>query len=445
VAAAFTVALLVATLAACTEDRSVASGARNGTAPPGATAPGGCGSFATPGAGAGVDLLACARPTTIGQFVPAQPQRATGEPITIGMINQENTPAGSFPELSQAVRAGLEFINEQLGGVDGRPLQLEVCNTKFSAEGSTACAQQLVQSGVPVVLGGIDVFGNGIETLEANGVPFVGGIPVSYQSVKAKTSFQWSGGIWGATVAFADYSAKVKKAKSAAIVYGEFGPITDGANYGKTTLERHGVTNVQLVPHPIIATDLNAPIQVAAASNPDVIFLLEADTGCKGAYDAVHNTGVKATVFYVGACAAPTIVEQAGTDKTNGAVYNVEGPIDPNQPNPDTLLYTAVIDRYGKGLAAASAGTVSFRSLMNLYVVLRELGKDGITREAVIKALSGKVEAPSFMGHPYTCDGKQIFGLPAICSPQEILVEMRDGQLRQLGGWIDVGRTYEGR
>ena len=312
--ASITAAILVITLlSSCTEDRSTEAATTAGT--PSATTVGAC---------AAQDLLGCARVTSIAGIVPPSAVRATGDPITIGMINQENTPVGSFPELSLAVSAAVEFVNQELGGVGGRPLRLEVCNTKFSAEGSTSCGQQFVQEGVPVVLGGIDVFGNGIDTLAANGVPFVGGIPVSNQSVKNANSFQWSGGIAGATVAFADYAATVKHAKSAAIVYGEFGPISDAAAAGKKTLEKLGVEHVQLVPHPIISTDLSSAVQVAAAAKPDVVFMLEADTGCKGAYGAVHNAGVTATVFYVGACATPAIVAQAGPEKTNGAIYNYE-------------------------------------------------------------------------------------------------------------------------
>jgi branched-chain amino acid transport system substrate-binding protein len=422
-----------ALLAGCTEDRSTAAATAAG-APSGTTG----------SAGTGQDLLGCARVTSIADLVPPSAVRATGDPITIGMINQENTPVGSFPELSLAVSAAVEFVNQELGGVDGRPLRLEVCNTRFSAEGSTSCGQQFVQAGVPVVLGGIDVFGNGIDTLDANGVPFVGGIPVSNQSVKNRNSFQWSGGIAGATVAFSDYAAKVKHAKSAAIVYGEFGPIADAAAAGKETLEKLGVDHVQLVPHPIISTDLSSPVQVAAASNPDVLFMLEADTGCKGAYDAVHNAGVTATVFYVGACATPAIVAQAGPEKTNGAIYNVEGAIDPDHPDLDATLYLKVLEKYGHGLDPIGAGTVTFRSFMNLYTVLRGLGKDHVDPSVVTHALTAQVDAPSFMGHDYTCDGKQFAGSPALCSPQQILVEMRDGQLHQLGTWIDVGQVYGG-
>ena len=131
----------------------------------------------------GKALLECAEKSTIGEYVPDEPTKATGEPIKLGMINQENTAAGSYPELSQAVAAATEFINTELGGVDGRPIEVDVCNTEFSAEGSTSCGQQYVEAEAPAVLGGIDVFGNAIEVLEDNAIPYVGGIPVSTQSV----------------------------------------------------------------------------------------------------------------------------------------------------------------------------------------------------------------------------------------------------------------------
>jgi branched-chain amino acid transport system substrate-binding protein len=428
---AATIALTLATVG-CTEDRSGELG--TGIAP----------SVPSAAACSPDDLLGCARRSTIGPLVPDAPTRAEGEPIVIGMINQENTPVGSFPELSRATQAGVDFVNDQLGGIDGRPIELRVCNTKFSAEGSTACAQQFVQDGAPVVLGGIDVFGNGIDTLAANGVPFVGGIPVSSQSMRNANSFQWSGGIWGATVAFAQHAATVDGAKSVAIIYSDFGPITDGAEYGKRTLEALGATQVQMIPHPVVATDLSAPIQVAASAHPDAIFMLEADIGCKGAYDGVHNAGITAKVFYVGACASPTILAQVPTEETDGARFNVEDTIDPSVPDPDMALYLALAEKYAPGFDPIGAGTVSIKSFMNLYSVLRGLGGSNINPTSITDALAAQHNTASFMGHDYTCDGKQFGGLPATCSPQQVIAELRGGQLQQLGGWVDVGAVYPG-
>lgn len=388
------------------------------------------------------DLLACAADSTLAPYLPDEPTEATGEPIVLGMVNQENTAAGSYPELSQGAQAAIDWINEELGGVDGRPIELEVCNTEFSAEGSTSCGQQFVEEGVPAVLGGIDVFGNAIDTLGENDIPYIGGIPISTQSVQSANSFQWSGGTWGATVAFAEHAATVVEAEKVSIVYGEFGSITHSAEVGAAVLEDYGI-EAQLVPYPIMATDISSALNAAAASDPDAIMVLAADSGCKAGFDGLDALGLDAVRYFVGACASPTIIEEVGADKAEGAIFNVEGPIGGEDPSADFALYASVVERYGDGLDPVGAATVTFRATMNLYAILRQIEGD-LTPAAITEALRAQVDAPSFAGHPYTCDGEQFDGLPAMCSPQQILGEMTDGSLAQVGDWIDVGTIYQG-
>ena len=387
------------------------------------------------------DLVACARKSTLADAVPTKATKATGTPIVLGMINQENTPLGSYPELSSASKAAAAFVNAELGGIGGRPIQIEVCNTEFSPEGSTACAQKFIQEGVPAVLGGIDVFGNGIDTLQDNKIPYVGGIPVSTQSVSLPGSYQWSGGTWGATIAFAHHAATVLKAKKVAIAYPEFDPITSSANYGKKVLEDEGVEQVQMIPYPITATDLTSPLQAAAAAKPDALIMLAADTGCKGTFDGRKTVGLDAQLYLVGACATPKILAEAGNDKTEGTILNVENEVDTTAPDVDFSLYQAVVEKYGDGFDPVGAGTVTFRAFMNLYRVMA--GIDGkVTPEAIGQALDAQKNTPSFTGHAYTCDHKQLAGLPALCSPQQVLAQIKDGTLTQITDWIDVGKVY---
>ena len=418
-----------ATLAACSEDPPTAEGSQ------GKAAAATC---------QGAELFDCAKESTIGPYVPAKPTKATGKPLVVGMVNQENTAAGSYPELSQAVQAGMAFINEQLGGVGGRPLELEVCNTEFSAEGSTSCGQRFAEEELPLVLGGIDVFGNAIEILGRNGIPYLGGIPVSVASVKEPNSFQWSGGTWGAAVAFAQHAATKAHAKRVSIVYGEFGSITHSAEVAQQVLDGYGV-ETQLVPYPILDTDITSALNAAKAADPDAIFLFAADTGCKAGFDGIKALGIEATKYFVGACAAPTIIDDLPTEETDGTLLNVEGPISRSNPNPDFAFYAGVIDQYGDGLDPIGAGTVSYRALMNTYVLLRKLSDAGkeITPKALTDLIRKQKDEPSFAGHPYTCDGKQFDGLPAMCSPQQILGRMEDRKLSQASEWIDVGAIYQ--
>lgn len=370
--------------------------------------------------------------------LPDGPQTADpdAEPIRIGMINQEGTPLGSFPEVRLGAEAAVAFINGELGGVDGHPIELIPCTTTFSPEASQACAQQLVEDEVVAVLGGIDVTSTGsIPVLEQNGMPYVGGIPINVDEMASDISFQFSGGSPGAMIAFADHAA-AQGAERIAIAYADFGPIAEAAHQGAEVARAAGVDVVEL-PFPITTTDFLPVLSQAADEDVDALLVSAADTACAPVMRTSEDLGIEAQLYLVGACAAPSILADVGPEAAEGTIFNVEGPITAGEL--EGQLYIAAVGLWGDpDLTAAGAGTVTFRSAMNLYAVLDELGYDGTDGDAIAEAFRASVDRPSFNGHAYTCDGEQLPSLPALCSPQQVLVEQTGGDLVQLGGWVDV-------
>ncbi len=383
-------------------------------------------------------VIDCApKGTTIGSLFPKRATRATGTPIKIGTINQDTGAAGAFPELTFADRTAIDFINTELGGVDGHPLELVACNTEFSPDLSQACAQQMVAQDVVAVVGGIDVWGTGITTLERNGIPYVGGIPVSFEAARSKVSFQFSGGIWGAVLGEGQYAWQKRHAHRIAIIAADFGPITDAAKLGQRALERRGV-KVTLVSVAAINADMVQALNTAVQSNPDAVIALTADSGCKPTMLTAQQLGLRVPMMYTGACAAPKIIDSVN-GAADGAIFNLEAELDPS--NPDNVLYREIAARYGPkyGYEEQSAGTISFRSLINLYSVLRDLGADHVDRTSILRRFRAARNRPSFFGHAYTCDGRQLDGYPALCSPQQTLGEIKTTGIKALTGWIDVG------
>ena len=372
--------------------------------------------------------------------VPDAPKKATtGDPIKVGMINQENTPLGSFPELRLGAQAAVDFINTELGGVDGHPLQLIPCITTFSVEKSRGCAQELVEKQVVAVTGGIDITSNGsIPVLEQNEMPFVGGIPINFDEMRSPISFQFSGGIPGAFTAFAYDAATRLKAKKVAVAYGDFAAIkAAGVDYGIGTLHKLGVTDVTDIPFPVTTTDFLPVLTKANEGHPDAIILGAADSACAPAMKTAQELKITATLYLVGACAAPTIAQQVGEAAVDGKIFNIEGP--KGDDDPETKLYFDVVAKYGDPqLPAASAATISFRNIFNLYAAMVDLGAAKVTRPAILEYFRSARNHPSFTGHPYTCDGRQIPDLPAMCAPQQLLVERKDKSLVVITDWIDV-------
>jgi branched-chain amino acid transport system substrate-binding protein len=372
----------------------------------------------------------------------ATPADSSADPIVVGVINQENTPIGSFPEIRRAMEAATAWINAELGGAGGRPIRLETCITSFSVEQSQACAQQMVQAGAVAVLSGIDITATGsLPVLEQNGIPLVSSLPTTLAELRSANVFSFSGSITGAYVAFVA-DAHAKGARSIAIAYGDFEsfsvPATD---YAARVAESLGMT-VTLIPFPITTTDFLPIVTTAINSGADAITVAAADSACLPLMTSIHDLGYEGRAYIVGACAAAEIIAQVPDEVQAPIIFNSEGTFDAST---DGDLFVAVTDRYADA-AAGGAGTIGFRAAMNLWAVLDRI--DGvITPESIAAELRAGKDAPSFWGHPYTCDGQQVPGFPALCSPQATLFRLPDdvgAVVQESDGWIDVPALVAG-
>ena len=361
------------------------------------------------------------------------------EPIRIGMLNQENTGAGSYPELRFAAEAAINFINAELGGVDGRPLELVPCITAFSVESSQACAQELVLEEVVALVGGIDVLVQGaLPVLEQNGLPIVGGIPAGLAEQRSPSSFAFSGGTAGGMAAFMQHAAEQGYEK-AFIAYGEFESFQVAAeDYGARVGEDLGL-EVRLHAFPLFGADYTSVLNDAKAFGAQAVVINAADAACVPVMEGFRDFGFEGTLYLFGACAADEIIDAAGGADA-GVVFNGEGPPDPDDV--DGTVFDLASNEYNTGNAQA-AGTVAFRGMMNLYAVLAELGGDDITSEGIVEVLESAVDRRSFWGHPYTCDGEQVPGLPSLCAPQQALFSFVDGELTFVTDWVDTVALFE--
>ena len=66
-------------------------------------------------------------------------------PILIGGTVSLTSAAASFPEVKQAQQAAVDSINDA-GGINGRQLKLEVCDSKFEVAAELACFRSLTET-----------------------------------------------------------------------------------------------------------------------------------------------------------------------------------------------------------------------------------------------------------------------------------------------------------
>ena len=77
-------------------------------------------------------------------------------PVLVGFDNLEGG-AISLPEIRQGFESGMNYVNEELGGINGHPVRIESCNLDVTPESSVNCANEFVEKRVVVAVQGVDV------------------------------------------------------------------------------------------------------------------------------------------------------------------------------------------------------------------------------------------------------------------------------------------------
>ena len=130
------------------------------------------------------------------------------------MIAQESGPA-ALPDSRLAAEAAVKYVNTELGGAAGRPLQLETCITDGSPEQSSACANQLLEKH-PVAFVGESELGTAgsVPIIEKAGVPLVGAAGITPELVLSNDAFAFGLDAVGDWSGWTKYLATDGKAKT---------------------------------------------------------------------------------------------------------------------------------------------------------------------------------------------------------------------------------------
>jgi branched-chain amino acid transport system substrate-binding protein len=134
--------------------------------------------------------------------------KATGSPITAGLLNLESGPV-TFPEYRQAAEAAVKYINDYKGGIGGHPLKLESCATDGQPATSARCAGQIADKHPAFVLGGADTGGPGsFPVWKRADLAVIGGIPFTPVESNAPNAAQFISVSIGDNTAASAYAVK---------------------------------------------------------------------------------------------------------------------------------------------------------------------------------------------------------------------------------------------
>ncbi|MGW4369105.1 ABC transporter substrate-binding protein [Nocardia takedensis] len=357
--------------------------------------------------------------------LPAKP--ASGTPVKIGFLSPEGGPLGQLPDARAAAEAATKYVNENLGGIAGRPIDLVVCKEKEDPASARDCANQLVAAGVVAVVAPATGQGDAVVPVIAGaGIPYVTTVGPSGAEMTTPNSFVLSGGVPAAFAGAAKYSA-AQGYKRVAIVANDAGSVVASIKMlADPSFQGAGVA-VDTIGVPVGTPDMTPQVSAALAQKPDAVFLVGESGLCTAVLRSLDTLGSKVDKLAVSTCLGQDVVEAAGTAAVEGA--HVISSAEVVSDDPDTVLFRTVMAKYTPDTDLYGFAFSGYQPLLGLVRAVQNVQGE-FTPAAVIEALRAarQVPVPLGSGLTFTCDGQQVFVLTSVCGRGAIVTTVRDGK-----------------
>jgi branched-chain amino acid transport system substrate-binding protein len=368
----------------------------------------------------------------------ATPNKATGTPIVVGLLNLEQGPV-TFPGYRQAAEAAASYINDYMGGVGGHPLQIESCPTDGQPATSQRCANQILDKKPAFILGGADTGAPGAYPVwERAGLAVVGAVPFTPVEQNYKNGIIFSA-IAGPDNAAAATYASQQGAKTGTVVYTSDTQGTRTGDGAKQYMKNLGFTTVNSVPVAPTAADVSTQAATVVTQNPDTVFVTT-PVGCGSMLKSLDQLGFKGTKLVIDPCADPKVIAAAGNG-ANGMTWG--GPINPPASDADSTLMMAVLQKYAPDAAPITITFMGLQAVMNIQKYLSPIA-DSLTEASIVGAFQKGTDNPNFAAHPFTCDNKQIPGSISICNGYQHIFQYANGKTTVIGDWVNPAPAMGG-
>jgi branched-chain amino acid transport system substrate-binding protein len=353
-------------------------------------------------------------------------------PVVIGFVNDEGG-IPDFPEGSVAAKAAAKFVNDNLGGVDGHPVELNVCLVAGNEEQGQGCAQKFLgDKQVKVIAEVSQVVGaqSFHQTLSGQ-LPVVIGSPNSVADATAKNAYGISAGVFGTSPGFVSYATEFAHAKSASLLFPADDPTGQAAaKQIKGDLTKAGI-KVTDVGYKSSSPDMLPSVIASGAAKTDVtVTLFPSPPTCIAGAKALQQANVTKPILALNLCIAAPVKEAVGDyPKWTYVSLNTNPDVPGDAP---TDAYVEVMKAYAPENANLGGfAPHAFMAALAAVKALNAAGGAAATSAAIAEKLKSYA-GPTPMFAPDVKYGS-IPGLPTIPSLQTRLYTYDGG-----GKWTDV-------
>jgi branched-chain amino acid transport system substrate-binding protein len=365
-----------------------------------------------------------------GTAAVSQDNPATGTPVVIGAVELQDQP-----EFFDGVKAAVDYLNEEGGGLLGHRIDLKSCTADQSPQQDIKCANDLASAGSQAVILGEDRSADSAFPIyQKAGVTVITPRVVANQELVNPVAVALGPGIPGLVASIADYVKTELHGDTVvtAIHQGIPQDLLDQLVGGP--LSAAGIKSEYVFfagENPNFASTFAA----AAEKDPDLLISdIDENPGCVPAMQAVQQLDVDFKVFQV-LCSDDEVLDAAGPLADGEMFY---GPVDSitGVDSPDAETFDHIIDTYSETKSTGFNSSLAVSTVMTLQRVLDHQGGSEVTSESVLSAFKNSKGVNQFMGPPLECGTVKAF--PAQCTIASKFFTVEDGEKKVLTGYISA-------
>jgi branched-chain amino acid transport system substrate-binding protein len=330
--------------------------------------------------------------------------KATKSPIQVGMV-VGNVGATGQPYLATDYRNAMKIVNNDLGGIDGHPIDLVQCDFGATAQQGQICGSQFANDkAIKAVLFGGGTIGSAQLHAANNGAkPYLCTTAGPAEANVANTYCTEAGALAGSAIL--TYMKEYLHVKSVAIDSVSDPTLDAIVNSQKPLYKAQGIV-AKTAFSPAGATDVTSTLVASGATTADAILLeLPLTSTCAPYIKSIKSLGITKPVVSLQTCASSSVAAQVGgiPDYT---FLSYGQNTDIADPTGQSAVFNDANAEYGSG--AGENGPQAFGTGLLLAKIFNELGPNNLSTAAVsakIKAYTG----PAFLGDPILKFGTQPF------------------------------------
>jgi branched-chain amino acid transport system substrate-binding protein len=360
------------------------------------------------------------------------------------MINDETGPV-TFPEARQGAIAAENYVNDYLGGINGHPIKIDSCEGDGTPATAARCANELVAKHPVAILGAADVGAPASIPVYAHAnLAYIGGIPFTPVPFKAPNSIQfWSVSV-GDNAAASVFAGKTLGVKKVALMYFSNPQGESILAQIPPVMKAAGVQEIKQIPVSPTSPDPSPQAALVESSGADLAYV-DIPNGCGNVLKALKSVGFTGKLIGIDPCGAPPVIAAAAGGAEG--MYIASPFVLQTGDSQQAQLFQAAIKKWAApGTLIDSISTAGFATVINVQKALSTISGTPTTK-SILAAFKTGSNHPNFLSHPYTCDGKQMTGAPAVCNDYYLMNQIKNGQLTQPSStnWITSKGYYEGQ